>query len=177
MESPLAIIGLISDSHGSAGVTARAVAALVDAEPLDMLVHLGDIGSEQVIDAMAVGLDAGGGLVPPVRIVFGNTDYDTASLSRYARTLGVIVDDIAGRLTLDGKTIVYTHGDRAQLVQDALDEGVDYLLHGHTHRATDRRVGRTRVINPGALHRASSYTAALLDVAADRLRFVQVPKA
>lgn len=176
MDAPLAIIGLLSDSHGRAAVTRAAVQALIEGGA-DVLVHLGDIGTEEVIDALVERVDASGELDPPVRIVFGNTDYDAASLSRYARTLGVMVDPGAGRMELDGKTIVYTHGDRAALVQQALDDGVDYLFHGHTHRQADMHVGPTRVINPGALHRAPTYTAALLDVATDRLRFVQVPKA
>lgn len=174
MDAPLAIIGLLSDSHGRAATTRAAVQALL-AGGADVIVHLGDIGTEAVIDAMVERLDEAGELDPPVRLVFGNTDYDAASLSRYARTLGVVVDVAVGRLELDGKTIVYTHGDRPALVQEALDQGADYVFHGHTHRQADMRVGRTRVINPGALHRAAVYTVALLDVAADRLRFVQVP--
>lgn len=170
----MARIGLLSDSHGRAETTQRAVDLLLEAE-VDVLVHLGDVGTEQVIDALVARLDPGGELAPAVRVVFGNTDYDAASLSRYAQTLGVVADPVLGRLSLDGKTIVYTHGHQPALVQEALDEGVDYLFHGHTHRQSDHHVGRTRVINPGALHRAPSYSVAVLDVAADRLSFMHVP--
>ena len=38
----------------------------------------------------------------------------------------------------------------------------------------DRLVGRVRVINPGALHRANPKTVALLDTAADRVEFLEV---
>jgi predicted phosphodiesterase len=50
----------------------------------------------------------------------------------------------------------------------------DYLLHGHTHVRRDERVGKTRVINPGALHRAAEKTVALLDLAADRLEYLRI---
>jgi predicted phosphodiesterase len=45
----------------------------------------------------------------------------------------------------------------------------DYLLQGHTHVRLDECVGRTRIINPGALHRAAVKTVVTLDTRADRL--------
>ena len=56
------------------------------------------------------------------------------------------------------------------------DDGVDFLLHGHTHTVQDERVGRTRVINPGALHRASRYTCALLDPSGKSVRWLEIGK-
>jgi predicted phosphodiesterase len=53
-------------------------------------------------------------------------------------------------------------------------QSFDYLLHGHTHVKRDERVGRTRVINPGALHRAREKTVAVLDTATDMLTFLTV---
>ena len=53
---------------------------------------------------------------------------------------------------------------------------VRYLCHGHTHTALDARRGKTRVINPGALHRAAEYTVALLDTDTDTLTFYPVPR-
>jgi predicted phosphodiesterase len=50
------------------------------------------------------------------------------------------------------------------------------VLHGHTHEIRDERVGLTRVINPGALHRAARYTAAVLEPASDRLEIIVVPR-
>ena len=50
----------------------------------------------------------------------------------------------------------------------------DYLLVGHTHVRSDTRQGRIRVINPGALYRASIKTVALLNLATDRLVFIEV---
>jgi len=50
----------------------------------------------------------------------------------------------------------------------------DVVIHGHTHRWRDEVIGRTRFINPGALHRASSWTVALLDCSSDQLRMLPV---
>ena len=50
----------------------------------------------------------------------------------------------------------------------------DYLLQGHTHVRQDVRVGRTRVINPGALHRANPKTVALLNTSNDFVEFLEI---
>jgi len=159
-------LGILSDSHGRAAITARAV-ALLEAQGADLLIHLGDVETEAVIDEL-VG--------HPARIVFGNCDWDIPALTRYAAHVGVAVDHPTGRLEADGKVIAYTHGHIRRLMDAALSAGVDYLLHGHTHVVRDERDGRTRIINPGALFRASRYTAAVLDVAGDRLSLVEIPQ-
>ena len=61
-----------------------------------------------------------------------------------------------------------------ELARQAIDDGVEYLLHGHTHEVRDERVGPTRVINPGALFRASRYTAAVLEPETDRLEILEL---
>jgi predicted phosphodiesterase len=51
---------------------------------------------------------------------------------------------------------------------------VDYIIHGHTHRAAHVRIDHVRLINPGALERARPRTVATLDVANDALDFWRV---
>lgn len=169
----MARIGLLSDSHGRAAVTQRAARTLID-QGVEMLIHLGDVESPEVLDALVEGVNANGSLHPAVRVVFGNVDLNAAELTRYAESLGIEVDHPAGRLEIDGKRLAFTHGDRASLVSRAMDAGVDYLCHGHTHKPRDERSGPTRLINPGALHRAAAYSVAVLDTAEDRLDFVLV---
>ncbi len=160
------LIGVLSDSHGRADTTARAVQALLSGGA-QMLIHLGDLGAEAVIDEL-VGHNA--------RIVFGNCDWDEQALAHYAELVGVRVDHPLGLADVDGKRIAFTHGHLTRVMQDAINDGVDYLLYGHSHAVSDERHGGTRLINPGALFRAPRYTAALLDPAADHLRIIEVPK-
>jgi len=158
-------IGLLSDSHGRADITRNAVRELRNHQA-DILIHLGDIGSESVIDALAEPM--------PVHLVFGNTDWEIDGLTRYAESLGISVNHPVGRLDIEGGTLVFQHGDRTAQMQAALAESVRYLCHGHTHVTRDDRVGGTRVINPGALHRAARYTVALLDTEEDKLTIYPV---
>ena len=160
-------IGILADSHGRVTVTAQAVRTLLDAGA-EMLIHLGDVEREQVIEELA-GHNA--------HIVFGNCDWNTDALARCATHLGVTVDDPIGRINIGSKQITFTHGHLPHLMQQALADGTDFLLHGHTHQLRDERIGSTRVINPGALFRAPRYTVGVLDPETDTLEIIELTKA
>lgn len=168
-------IGLLSDSHGRATTTQRAVQLLI-AQGADVLLHLGDVGTVEVIDALVEQAERNGTLKPAVHVVFGNVDWDAGSLSRYARSLGIHVDDPVGRMSAGGKQVCYQHGHVDAAMRQALAEGVDFLFHGHTHRTRDETVGPTRIVNPGALFRAAEYTVALVDTDSGSVDFHGVPE-
>ncbi len=158
------LIGALSDSHGHAAITARAVTLLCD-RGCEVLLHLGDVETEAVLDEL-VG--------HPARVVFGNCD-DADELGHYARQMDITVDHPMGVFMAGGKRVAFTHGHFGRLVAEAC-RTADYLFHGHSHEVRDERVGRTRVINPGALFRAARYTCALLDTSADALEFLDIEK-
>lgn len=167
------LIGLLSDSHGQSRRTGLAVKLLVEAGA-ELLIHLGDIESMEVIEALIHQLDATGQIYPPVHLVFGNVDWNSDELGRYAAALGMKVDHPVGTLLLEGRRLIFLHGHDTRNLEAALTEGADYLIHGHTHKKRDERIGQTRLINPGALQRAAEYSVALLDLNADDLRFLRV---
>jgi hypothetical protein len=168
-------LGLLSDSHGRAETTRRAVSLLVRAEA-DALIFLGDAGSVEVLDALVAGQVRARGPRPPVHVVWGNADEGAARLESRCRELGIADHGGLGRIEAAGRRAVFLHGHRKRLLESALAEGPDYLFHGHTHLPRDERAGRTRVINPGALFRARKYTVALVDVLKDRVDFLEVSR-
>ncbi|MBI1368624.1 MAG: YfcE family phosphodiesterase [Planctomycetes bacterium] len=171
----MARIGLLSDAHGRGAITQRAVRLLIE-HGADELVFLGDVCSDSVLEALVEKLNPETFKPdPPVHLVFGNCDNNLSAMSRYATSLGINVMHPTGRLDIDGKTLVFTHGDDYAAMQSALEEGVDYLCHGHTHVVRDERVGRTRVLNPGALFRAAQYTVMMLDTDRDAAEVLTVP--
>jgi putative phosphoesterase len=154
------IIGILSDTHDRAEWMSAALHALRQAGA-EFFIHCGDIGSETCIDLLA-------GL--PCAFVFGNCDFDRAGLARYAASIDVPCYGNLADLTLAGKRIAVIHGDEPRLKQRLLTaQEHDYLCQGHTHIRADTHVGRTRVINPGALHRAAVKTVVTLDTDADRV--------
>lgn len=138
-----------------------------------MLIHLGDVGSTGVIDALATTRPSDSQQIE-AHLVFGNCDWEAKPLARYAQELGVIAHGQTGKLVLDGKRIVFTHGHISQVMDQAIASKADFLLHGHTHVQADDTVQNTRVINPGALFRASRHTVALLTPSMGQLTVLEV---
>ena len=158
-------LGLLSDTHDRVDAMRAGLRAL-HTRSVDFIVHCGDVGSEPCLDLMA-------GF--PTAFVWGNNDWDRATLTRYATTLGLTCYGNFGDFTLDNKRIALMHGDDFSLRQRVLDAAThDYLFQGHTHVPADERIGTTRVINPGALYRASEKTVAVLDLSSGELEFLRV---
>ncbi len=158
------ILGILSDTHDRAKRTSRAIAALVDGGA-EALVHCGDLTGPEIVFHC-------GRL--PCHFVFGNNDYNERSLVRAIEEVGGINLGFGGAFELGGRRIAVTHGHLQREIDRAIESRPDYLLMGHTHTAYDERVGPTRLINPGALHRASNYSVALLDLVKDELSFLQI---
>jgi predicted phosphodiesterase len=88
-----------------------------------------------------------------------------------AAGLPPLADEWTG--TLAGVQIAATHGHRAHLVHRHLGQA-DLLLHGHTHRRRAERLGKTLVVNPGALHRCPRKTIALVHLPEGRVDYFEV---
>lgn len=138
-----------------------------------VLIHLGDVGSVEVIDALVTPRP---GTVEPVEshLVFGNTDWDWLGLSRYANHVGVHVDHPVGRLQFGPDALIFLHGHVDEDMEQALAQHPRWICHGHSHRQVDVRRNGVRVINPGALFRAQTYTVAMLDTDSDEVIFYDV---
>ncbi len=167
-------IGLLSDSHGRVETTRHAVVLLVD-HGVDRLIHLGDVGGPGVLDELVVPNGADDETIP-AHVVFGNVDWDEADLTRYAEALGLIVNHPVGRLTFGDRELRFMHGHDGRAWDRALADKPAWLAHGHTHQKNDNRIGATRVINPGALTRAATYTVCVLDTDRDDVTFLTVSR-
>lgn len=168
------LLGVLSDTHDHPNRTRRAV-DLLQSAGAQGLVHCGDLNSPAIVRILS-------GL--PSWFVFGNNDvlgrHDVQAaqqLEAAAQEAGAVCLGWGGVIDLAGKRIAVTHGHQSAEEQRLLAGQPDYLLTGHTHERHDRRLGPTRLINPGALHRVPVFTVALLDLSTDELRFLTVPRA
>jgi putative phosphoesterase len=157
-------IGILSDTHDHLKRTARAV-ALLKAEGAEALIHCGDLTTPDIVYQCAE---------LPSTFVLGNNDFDEAGLRAAIELIGGVFLGQGGEVTLGDRRIAVTHGDSTRELRRLTAEGPDYLFFGHTHQSADRRDGPTRLINPGALHRARVWTVAMLDLATDDLRILSV---
>lgn len=156
-------VGLISDTHGNVPRTLRALEQIL-ASDIRALLHAGDIGSDEVLDEIVARCEAYDVEVHAVR---GNIEEWTADMWRLPgdRPVPFLATPIIG-----GKHFALLHGHRADDLERAIRSGdFDYVVTGHTHEWRDERIGCTRVINPGAVHRASPPSVAVLDIHTDTL--------
>jgi putative phosphoesterase len=141
-------IGIISDTHGLLRPAAERRLAGVD-----HIVHAGDIGRAEIVDALR--------RIAPVTAIRGNVD--TAEWAReYADTELV---------RLAGKSIYILH-DLKTLHND-VRAGIDVIVSGHSHVPKIQRIDGILYLNPGSAGPRRfkwPITLATIDVTPDGLR-------
>lgn len=158
-------LGVISDTHGNVRATLDGIRVLSSLE-VAAVVHCGDIGSAAITDLFESW---------PTHFVFGNVDYERAMLEQAIRSAGHTCHGILGRIELGGRQIAFTHGDQPNLLADVIHDGLaDLVCYGHTHQAEWHDEGPTRVLNPGALHRANPHTVAVVELPTLTIHIVPV---
>ncbi|MDX1549611.1 MAG: metallophosphoesterase family protein [Lysobacter spongiicola] len=119
-------IGLVSDTHGLVRP-----AALDYLRGSDHIIHAGDIGKPEVLDAF--------GTLAPVTAIRGNIDS-----GEWAKGLPEVREE-----TIGGVRILVLH-DLKQLDRDPAAAGIRVVVSGHSHKpAVDERDG-VLYINPGS---------------------------
>ncbi len=158
-------IGIVSDTHGNRLMVNLALAALRERD-ITTLLHCGDIDDPQTV-ALFRGFTT--------HFVFGNCDIDQAALREAMADIGATLHDHFGSIELEGVKLAFLHGDDKVLMRDVERSGhYDFLFYGHTHQAEEHQSGATRVINPGALHRARPKTFLVLDLGSREAETVTV---
>lgn len=147
-------LGVVSDTHGRTGPATEAVRILRACEVAEVI-HCGDIGSAEIMRIFSEW---------PAHFVHGNND-DDAVMATYAQETGVQYYGPFGSLERAGRKIAFLHGDDSRRLRDELASGTwDLVCSGHTHRRRLQYIGKTLDLNPGALHRASTFEIAIVDL-------------
>jgi putative phosphoesterase len=161
-------IAVISDTHDNRSAIRKAL-GLARGRGAAEIFHCGDLASAGV-----VGLFSGWTL----QYVAGNMDRDAGEIRAAVDRLGTgSVCAAELQLERDGLRIALMHGNRADRLAQVLQSGeYDFVFHGHTHRRRDERIGRTRVVNPGALGSAAvgNYSFCLLDTSNGEIEFIEM---
>ncbi len=159
------LVGIFSDSHNDHLMTREAM-RLFDHLGAAHLIHCGDVGGQSVFDEL-VGR--------PLTFVWGNTDCPDQGLFAYAESVGfTLPNGVPTTVTLGGKLFAVFHGHEQGFETAVDDLDVDIICHGHTHVARDDLVRGTRIINPGALHRARRKTVGVYDTETDKLEYFDI---
>jgi putative phosphoesterase len=160
-------IGILSDTHGHVTKTLQAI-RMLRAEKVGLVIHAGDIGSEGVLHELMEQFGAEG---IAVHAVLGNVDLYSDTIRTADGVMGVTVRRFIPDLKVDGVHLAVVHGDDARILAEFLDNpDLDYVVTGHTHVAEDRANRRPRLLNPGAVYRATVPSCAVLDTATAEFR-------
>lgn len=119
-------IGLIADTHGL--LRPQALAAL---EGCDHILHAGDIGKPEILDALRQ--------LAPLSVVRGNNDTQDWAQA--------IPHDLS--LQLGGVRLYLVH-DQADIPADLATRGVDAIVTGHSHKPLITQRDGILHINPGS---------------------------
>ncbi len=123
---PEHLIGVISDTHGL--LRPEAVTALAGVE---LIIHAGDIGNPQVLEALA--------RIAPVHAVRGNTDRaDWAADLPHTRVVEV------------GGILLYVLHELFTLDLDPAAAGFAAVIFGHSHSPHRERKNGVLYLNPGS---------------------------
>ena len=149
------LIGVVSDTHGHIEY-ARQAARMLESLEVELVLHCGDIGSALI---PAVFADW------PTHYVFGNVDWDEIPLREAIQAAGGTCHGRFGSLELAGKRIALLHSDDHFLFRETIASGeYDLVTYGHSHKAEQHAEGRTLVLNPGALYRATPHSLAVVQL-------------
>jgi putative phosphoesterase len=159
------MIGIISDTHDNVPNVIKA-AERFKKENVEFVVHCGDVICPLTITFLA-GLK--------VKVVRGNCDGEIEGLKKKIESIdGEYLGEMA-EIEHKGKLIGVYHGtDRQRLEGMINSQKYDYILTGHVHKASDEKIGKTRILNPGAHYYKCENKIVLLDAEMDTAEFVEV---
>jgi len=134
------------------------------------LFHCGGLGSAGMVD-----------LVKPwqVHIVAGEREPNRQAIElalQKARLQAFLPTEM--KLIVESVRIGLCRGDDMNVVNQWGRSGqFDYIFHGFTLRRSDRSVGSTRIINPGALGgpRYQTRSGVLIDLASGEVKVIELP--
>lgn len=125
-QANLHVIGLISDTH--ALIRPQAIEAL---KGVDLIIHAGDIGKREVIDALQD--------IAPVLAIKGNNDIGGWA-HRFPET----------RLVKSGNTRLFVIHNVNELECDPVARGYQVVVSGHSHKPSVSTRDGVLFVNPGS---------------------------
>jgi hypothetical protein len=136
-------IGILSDTHNHLENTFWAL-ELFRRSDVKRLIHCGDITTPAIVELFE-GFHT--------TFLFGNLDHHHADMMLVAKRLNpYAMMGYHYTANIDGVRVAACHGDIPETLQGFIKSGAyQYVFCGHTHLHSDQTIGRTRIINPGAL--------------------------
>ena len=161
-------IGLISDTHDNFKNIEIAVKIFND-KKMSYVIHAGDITTPEAVESFE-GLKLIG--------VLGNNDMDKEGLETAFEKIGGELRGELCEIEEDDLLIAVYHGTNFNKRESLIQSGkYNVVIYGHTHKADNKVVGKTIVINPGTANGwffGYKATAAIFDTVSKECDFVDL---
>ena len=135
------LVGVVSDTHNNIK-NVENIINIFNEQKVNLVIHTGDISKPKTLELFSK-LDC------PLIGVFGNHDRIENGLIEICRKYNFDFREPPFSLNLENKEIVIFH--EPDLIDDylELENEVDLILHGHTHRYREEIINNIIFFNPG----------------------------
>ena len=135
------LLGVVSDTHNNSK-NIDTIISLFNKKNVNLVIHTGDITNAKSLKKFSK-------LNCNLIGVYGNNDRNEKGLSEVARDYNFDFNDPPLRVTKHNKSIAIFH--EPDSIDDYLSNNhdIDIILHGHTHRFREEKIGNTLIFNPG----------------------------
>ncbi len=149
-------VGIISDTHDRLDNLKKAIEIFYK-EKVGLIIHCGDWISPftlEYFDFICQGFRV------PVKSVFGNNEGDIKRIIKRNANLKNPIQfpkEEAFKIEIGQKKSVVYHGHDLVILQSLIDSQVyDVVFTGHTHKARNKKIKKTLVLNPGTISFAAN---------------------
>ena len=135
------LVGVVSDTHNNIPNIEKII-EIFNSEQVDVVVHTRDISKAETLRLFSR-------LNCPMMGVFGNNDRIEKGLHEVCKELNFEFNEPPFLLCLKDKKVAIFH--EPDLIEDFLKQhsDIDLILHGHTHRYREEKIGNSIIFNPG----------------------------
>ena len=136
-------IAVLSDTHDHIWNLEKAVKKI--SGKVEAFIHCGDLCSPFIPEILKK-------IKAPGHVCLGNNDEDQIAMKNVGGdTISwVTVGQQFGEVTLDKRKIAYCHYPKLGSLLAATGD-YDAVFYGHTHEAVNKAIGKTLLLNPGAV--------------------------
>ena len=135
------ILGVVGDTHNRLSNVEKII-DIFNEKNVDKVIHTGDITQAKTLDRFSR-------LNCPLIGVYGNNDLEEKGLKDIAKRNGFNFQNPPFFLTISNKKIAIFH--EPEEIENFLKKelSVQLIIHGHTHRYRNEKMGDVQIINPG----------------------------
>ena len=135
------ILGVVGDTHNRLSNVEKII-DIFNEKNVDKVIHTGDITQAKTLSRFSR-------LNCPLIGVYGNNDLEEKNLKDIAEQNGFNFQNPPFLLKISNKNIAIFH--EPEDIENFLkkEPSIQLIVHGHTHRYRNEKIGKVKVINPG----------------------------